>query len=203
MRFLFFTVILFTLSCRADFSSKGFFFHGIELEKSTFNDVFKIFGKNKKKRKGENATALTWVCFTSDEGVFIKFGSIPMVTDKYIVEISLISSGKLDDDVDKKRCSKTSKSNKNLKFSNGLGLGSKKSDVVEVLGKPKEKKDIIKILGKDAKEEMSLHHFHRKAKRKLGGSSEVALFDESLIIKVNYDSKNLVNKIVVYKITSY
>lgn len=168
-------------SCNAETVDKNFAFLTIELEKSRFEDVYKVFNKAELQKKGDASNFHSWVCFKTKDGAYLQFGSSEMGGGNIITEILLSSTPKSTEDLKHERCSSFS-SSKKLNFDNGIGLGMKKERVIQLLGKPK-----------DMKVNNYVYYFSRTLQKN---------FNELLTIEINFDNKGLLEKIVVSKVTS-
>jgi hypothetical protein len=112
---------------------KGLVIFGIVVEKSSFNDIQKVFQTLKEHREGDASTANTWVCYQSSDGTKISFDSSEMGGGMWIDGIGL-SAPTAPKSYDP--CVQSSLVSKRSAFDNGLRLGSSRKEVLTQLGKP-------------------------------------------------------------------
>ena len=181
------------------------------LEKSDFNDVFKTLKVSKTKpliKRTTNGSGSS-ICFITKDNIVLEFKSFTNTEHgftKYIEEISLYTSGHSNIRFDQKKCSRISLKSSDLKFKNKIGLDTKKQAIYDHLGSPmKEINGSFFTPDMFGKTELGFY-FHRN--RIFQGMEAYYFFKkvednlgETLVVRVGYNEKNLVNMISAKKTT--
>lgn len=181
MKILLLLNLLLIFSCNAQEVDKGFVYSGIALEKSTFKDVFKSFKKMKINHRGDASNSLSWVCYKYNNSFYVQFSSGEMGGGNYITEITL-STKTTPKYITKNTCQKIDRKLESLSFQNGIGLSSDMKSIVRALGKAKQ------VKGKK-----HIYSFEKTLKND---------FVEIMTVEINYDAKNAIENISVFKVTS-
>ena len=201
---------------------KGFSLQGIVLEKSDFNDVFKALKVPKVEPLIRSSTDGSdhFICFTTKDNMVLEFNLFTYTKQgftKYIEEITLYAPGHSAIRFSQGVCSRISLRGSDLKFKNKIGLNTKKQAIYDYLGNPMKKvKDnnsrrnghrAFFIPNKFNKykfgkkfyfprnyrfQGMEAYYFFKKVEDNLG---------ETLVVRVGYNEKNLVNMISAKKTT--
>ena len=176
---------------------KGFSLRGIVLEKSDFDHVFKVLkaipaAELLKDRKEERYIAL--LCFITRDNAVLKFWLSNTTRDLHVREIDFYIQGHSHiQHFNKKKCSKITLQNSDLKFKNKIGLNTEKQAVYDHLGNPiKEPSRNNLATSSTVYEGMEKHYFPQV----------VDNLHISLTVRVEYNEKNLVNRIAINKISA-
>lgn len=176
-------LLSFFLSCEAESVDNGFQISNIVLEKSSFADVFQVYGKSSLFKSGDASSSMTIVCYLVNKNTVLQFGSSELGQGNLITYISLKNKIEGESKADSS-CAKSSIPLEEVTFSNGVHLGISKDKFEKVIG------NNSKMIKSDNK---TSYIFERKIHDSL---------DELLTIEVKYSDSEMVQAIGVYKATT-